>query len=331
MTDTARHIPMSHHARVLPVVAGMVAWLLAGLYPVLAGPSDTIPEPTGGLVRIEGLVVHETPPVAGLVVSQPRPRSLVTKVSRTIWTQEEDEALRRLEAIREMTGAMPLYYRVGSDRSVEFNDSETQGIWRNFIQAMGKKLTENRQWITMLRDAERMSGTDDWQRNQMALYKGEMRELAYIERDITANAISAAMADTFEKTPVGRTVKSIERAVIRYMTMEYRKTVHDESGRLYLPGEKLPEATRSETDYGVSLSALIHVDADSLSGDLAMKLVGTFHGTVANLMYDVSGGEASLTLESRELDEWLGSKAGLGFVYNEDDELIGLVTFSFDF
>ncbi len=291
----------------------------------------TIIPKTSAAVRVRDLAILSSagvrarplPPSKFATPAAPHARrDMMNRALTAVWIHETTETDMRDNRAERLAGAMPLYYRLHSDRGTRLSDTDQKGIISDFLQSMSRELMENKGWITLLRDAERMDASDGWRRDHFALYKGEMRDLDYIERDVAVNAISGALMDTVENTPVGTELKRIEEIIRRYMSMKYSKSIYEDEAVFHLPGQKPPDLRPEETEYGVSLSVLVHVDPDSFYLDFGIKMAANWRETVVNGLYDMRNGEASLMLESRPLNKYLDARAALGLIYDpqEDEE-----------
>lgn len=208
---------------------------------------------------------------------------------------------------------------------------EDRDLWQQFARAFGREVMKKSSDLAFINKAQYYSDENGPSEiTGFAIYEDELEEIAYIRRDIAVNTLSHALAKTLEQTAVGMRIKDMEKRLTNYLKMEYSKSVFEESGTFYRPGQVSPELSDEEREYAFSFSSSFHVDADSLNPELSVRFSADFHDTLANVLYDFSSGDASLIFENRTLNSLIGAKTALGFIY-EDEEFRGECDVSFDF
>ncbi len=227
---------------------------------------------------------------------------------------------------------IPFYsYMMAHERDSLRLYSEDRDLWHQFAQAFGREIMKKSSDLAFINKAQYY--TDENGPSEMtgfAIYEDELEEIEYIRRDIAVNTLSHALVKTLEQTALGMRIKDMERRMTNYLKMEYSKSVFDESGTFYRPGQVSPEISDEEKEYSFSFSSSFHMDSDSLTPEFSVRFVADFHDTLANVLYDFSKGDASLIFENRTVSSLIGAKTALGFIY-EDDEFRSECDVSFDF
>jgi len=208
---------------------------------------------------------------------------------------------------------------------------EDRDLWEQFAHAFGREIMRKSSDLAFINKAQYYSDENGpSELAGFAIYEDELEEIEYIRRDIAVNTLSHALVRTLEQTAPGKKIKNLEKRLTNYLKMEYSKSVFDESGIFYLPGHTAPDLSDEEKEYAFSFSSSFHVDADSLSPELSVRLVADFHDFLVNLLCDFSSKDASLFFENRKLSAMLGAKTVLAFIY-EDEEFRSECDVSFDF
>jgi len=147
----------------------------------------------------------------------------------------------------------------------------------------------------------------DYEKNQFSIYRGELRDSYYINRDKTMRAIWSALGDTFKATSCGKKIKEFEKRVSTYSNIEYSKYASDKTANLYLPGQLTPKKMREDNNYKVSLSSFFYTDADSLKGNFPIKLEVNYYNTNIYTDYDILNQKLGFGFSSKELNSYLGT------------------------
>lgn len=346
--ETARDRRAVRHGSALFILTGVTAIVVLALFVQPAAVAGE-PRPGGPRIRLGPMKImtHRSQPespdnrVSVPLVSadlKPAPsgknwRSLFADAIRTLWSSFGEAAGRELRAAYLRPSGTPLERLYDEDDPLPLIGEPRRSLAFQFVDSMGRELLKKRNDLSVIKDIRTYQEPYylDENLNQYTLYEGEMEPVSYVERDIIVNSLSHAVAETFERTPLGVTLKEIEARVTRFFTVEYSKGALDEKPTLYLPGMLNAKKDDAPKDYGISASSLFHVDADSLTPEVTMKLVAKYYGSEARAHYDISNNEASLSFENDKLNNSLGTRAVFAMIYDEDEELVGMVSLSYDF
>lgn len=209
-----------------------------------------------------------------------------------------------------------------------------ENLDRTFFAALTRRLARRGDSVRAVRDAAqaRREGCSEMV-SEFAWHEGEFREVDEVRRDVVVNLVAGAAVDTLEKTGAGRFVRTLEAAVERYMTLAYRKSVFEERGRYFLPGQIAPERNPQTDALAVTAVTRLHVDSDDLAPDFTFAVLADYFHYRFRGAFNPTKGEAGLFLMNETFDRVFGIRAGIGIAYDRDegDEVAGAVTVSGDF
>jgi len=311
---------------VFQVLAAVLVCLLQPFCAWGINPGNSGTHCISEVIRLEKLKIMDQPET-----SRPQP-SAVMQFSVPPETRLSDNPLN--DTARWMWAHMA---ETASPEAADFSDfpgdiTASRTLSHQFISSLGREILKNREYISIINNARQYR---DYRPEDppglFALYNGEMEDFEYIERDIIVNALSHALADAFEQTPPGKAVKRIEEQIIRYCTVKYSKSVLDDKGHLYLPGQAPSASGEIEKDYDFSVTSFFHINSDSLRPEVSVRVAGDYYGTKINMFYDIADEEMSMMLENMRVNRYVGARTSLAMLYNPEDRLVGVIALSFDF
>lgn len=221
-----------------------------------------------------------------------------------------------------------------SEKLIHFGDVRGRGAGSHLIRALSKKLFENKAWLTTYNESHLFYRSYDYLPDvyDFSIYKGEVRDINYIRRDIAIRTVSEALAETFEKTPLGEKVKRIEEDISRFFITEYSKSRNEKEARLYLPGRSVSEKIKGEKEYSVMFSPLFDIDSESLDGEISFDLSAYYHSTLAKMIYNTDTRELTLDVTNDSLNKYMGIEFGFSSAYYEpEQEISGQLKISYEF
>ncbi len=216
-----------------------------------------------------------------------------------------------------------------SERTITFGRMEGYGLGHQFFEILSDRMFENKSAITSIDEANLY-----WdkgyltEKDHFMLYNDDVEDLYFVKRDIAMRTISGALAETFEKTPLGKKVKHYEEKVSRYFSVEFSKGVDEEAATFYMPGELTRERAGQKKEYAVTLTTVFHADVDSVEGNFSTELSAQYHETVAFAEYDFGNQDFECTVQNNIINSFLGVDVGLSFISNNDHDAAGLLKFS---
>lgn len=221
-----------------------------------------------------------------------------------------------------------------SENIIHFGDVRGKGAGHHLVKALTKRLFEDKSWLTAYNESHLFHRSYDYLPDvyDFSLYKGEVRDVNYIKRDIAIRVVSDAIAETFEDTPLGEKIKRVEEAISKFLVTEYSKATSEKEARLYVPGQQMSEKMEGEKDYAITFSPLFDLDSDSLKGDISFNLNIYYYGTIADTVYGLKSRELNLNMTNEELNKYVGVDFGLFCTYSDsENELTGQMKVSLSF
>ncbi len=186
---------------------------------------------------------------------------------------------------------------------------ETQGFEYQFVESFLNKILNDYDWQFIAS----ISGSQYYDEPQMY----ETEDINYIKRNIVFRAACSTFNDIFKQSPLGKKIIKIEQKISRNLTIEYSKGVSTDKASFYLPGQLSSKTIRKEKSYKVSLSPIFNMDTNSLSVHSAIKFGSVFNDTLTEAVYDFRDQELDCSIGSRELNDYIGAKLSLGFIYEK--------------
>jgi len=198
---------------------------------------------------------------------------------------------------------------------------ETQGFEYQFVESFLNKISNDYDWqfIASISGSQYYDEPQMYETEQFAIFNGELKDINYIKRNIVFRAACSTFNDIFEQSLLGKKIIKIEQKISRNLTIEYIKGVSTDKASFYLPGQLPSKTIREEKSYKVSLSPIFYMDTNSLSVHSAIKFKfdSVFHDTLTEAVYDFRDQELACSIGSRELNDYIGAKLSLGFIYEK--------------
>lgn len=208
--------------------------------------------------------------------------------------------------------------------------SESGDLSTQFFNALSLEMTENQLWCWMESDETNLrldrNTRSEWI-YQRILFGGEKISRLTVMREQTMKAFSRAAAVTFNDTPWGREVKSLEEKLSRYFVIAVSKDRFDAAPTLQFPGDPtLTSKKKTAREYAVSLSSSFYADVDSLQGDYALTLNVIYSDYLCEAEYDFGNDKLTVRLENDLFNTFLDGTASLSLVKRKTVPPVGFIS-----
>ncbi len=184
-------------------------------------------------------------------------------------------------------------------------------LFYNFEKSLFKKLEENKEILTQNYDNE--GGKIKY----IDVREGEEREISEMQRDALERAFVNAPIKALEKTPIGKKVERLVDKISLYTRVKYKKS--GDHSKFYFPGE-IEDGDKGK--YGVSLSASLYPDSNSLREDFSVGLKAHYGRLESELFFRPDTNETKINFQYKNFAIWAknetGEKGELGFLFKKE-------------
>ncbi|MCK4650227.1 hypothetical protein KAT36_03255 [Candidatus Pacearchaeota archaeon] len=180
-------------------------------------------------------------------------------------------------------------------------------LFYNLEDSLVKKLKQNKE-ILMYNQSE-----EGGKIKYMDVANMEERELPKMQRDILERAFVNAQIDALSKTPIGKKAERLVDKISSYTRIKYKKS-KDQISKLYFLGET---DDSSKGEYGISLSASLYPDSNSLRADCSVGIKWYYKGLESELFFRPDTSETKMNIKYENFAIWAG-REGAGFLFKKE-------------